>query len=426
MRHLTCSAALVALACLSSAGAADWPRFRGPNGSAVSDATGLPVTWSEKENIAWKAELPGPGSSSPVVTGDRVFVTCYSGYGTDRSNPGDISKLVRDLVCVSLADGKVLWRQSVPATGDEDPYRGQLTQHGYASSTPATDGERVYCFFGKSGVVAFDLDGKKLWQTGVGTDSAIMGWGSGTSLLLYKNLVIVNANAESHAVVALDKASGKKVWKTDAKGYDGSWSTPILADVKGGQDLVVLQPGEIWGMDPRDGALLWYCKDLRGGANTSLVAKGDVVYEIGGGPGGSGAVAVRAGGEGDVTDKAVLWKKSVGSYVPSPVVAGDYLFWTDDRGVAYCLKAADGEEVYRERLPNAGGVYASALAADGKIYVVTRTNGTFVLPAGPEFKVLAKNVIDSDDTDFNASPAVADGRLLLRSDKALYCIGAAK
>ena len=170
MRTNVCSSVLVMLACsIPCAIAADWPRFRGPNGSAVSEETGLPLTWSDTENIAWKAELPGPGSSSPIVSGDRVFVTCYSGYGVERSSSGDQEKLKRHLVCLSLRNGKVLWQKSVPATLPEDRYGGQLSEHGYATHTPAADGQRVFVFFGKSGVLAFDWEGNQLWQTSVGT-----------------------------------------------------------------------------------------------------------------------------------------------------------------------------------------------------------------------------------------------------------------
>jgi outer membrane protein assembly factor BamB len=415
---------MLALACWSAwARAEDWPRFRGPNGSAVSSETGLPLTWSDSENLAWKVELPGPGSSSPIVSGDRVFVTCYSGYGVGRSSPGDQEKLTRHLVCLNLRDGKLLWQKSVPAKLPEDPYQGQLTEHGYATSTPAADGQRVFAFFGKSGVLAFDREGKLLWQKSVGTGSAMMGWGSGASLLLYKNLVIVNANAEDQSLVALDKENGREVWKAEAKGYSGSWSTPVLAEkADGKQELVVFVPDEVWALDPSDGGVLWYCTGLRGAATTSLVARDGIAYALGGGPRGSGSTAIRAGGRDDVSSSRVLWKQSTGSYVPSPVILGGHMYWVDDRGVAYCLKADAGEQVYRERLPGAGGVYASAVAADGKLYVVTRRNGTFVLSAKPEFKVLAHNRLGADSTDFNASPAVSGGCLLLRSNRCLYCI----
>ena len=412
-----------AAACVSLFSGADWSRFRGPDGSAVSSATDLPLSWSDDKNIAWKVELPGPGSSSPIVGDGRVFVTCYSGYGADPEKLGDQQELVRHLICVDAQDGRILWDKKVPAVLPEDPFEGMLRQHGYASHTPVTDGEQVFVFFGKSGVVAFDRDGNQLWQTSVGTGSAALGFGSGASLVLHKDLVIVNANAESQALIALDKASGREVWRAEAQGYNGSWSTPIFVDVGGKTELVVNMPGEVWGMDPSDGGLLWYCEVSRGSGNTSLAAKDGIVYSLSGGPGGSGVVAVRAGGRDDVTKSHVVWKKSIGSYVPSPVVVGDYLYWVDDRGLAYCLKADSGEQVYRERLPGAGGVYASLTAAGGNLYAVSRGKGTFVLPAKPEFKMLAHNEIKSDTSDFNASPAISGNRLLLRSNRFLYCVG---
>jgi len=307
----------------------------------------------------------------------------------------------------------------------EDPYQGQLTEHGYASSTPATDGQRVFVFFGKSGVLAFDRDGKQLWQTSVGTGSAMMGWGSAASPLLYKNLVIVNANPESQSIVALDQNTGRQVWRTEAKGYVNSFSSPSLVDMPGGkQELLVFLPDEVWGLNPGDGALYWYCTGVRGSAIPSLVGKGGLAYVVGGGMMGTGSMAIRAGGSGDVTGSRVVWRHSAGSYVPSPVLVGDHLYWVDERGVACCLKADSGKEVYRQRLPEGGNTYASVVAADGKVYAVTRRSGTFVLPAQPEFKVLAHNRLKSDPTDFNASPAVAGGGLLLRSNRFLYCIGA--
>lgn len=426
------SAAVTAVCFALPLMADDWPGFRGPSGLALSNDTNLPETWSDGQNVAWKTPLPGPGSSSPIVAGDRVFVTCYSGYGVDRSDPGDPKDLVRSVICVRLADGAILWRQSVPAALPEDPFGGMLADHGYASHTAATDGERVYVFFGKSGVLAFDLDGNPLWKQDVGTASQRMQMGSGASLCVYKKLVIVNASIEGEAIFAFDGATGRQVWKTDAKGYDGSYSTPVIVKTGGRDELVVNMPDEIWGLDPNDGGLFWYSTALRGASNTTVVAKNDVVYALAGGPGGTGVVAIRAGGRDDVTERGLLWKKSLGSYVPSPVVVGDYLYWVDDKGIACCLKTDSGDQVYRERLPGlAGGgrrgissaVYASLIAGDGKLFAVSRHNGTFVLAQGATFKLLAHNTFESDDSDFNASPAVTRGHLLLRSNQALYCVG---
>src|SRR5580704_5638430 len=175
---------VVVVASFLSAIGADWPRFRGPNGSATSDERGLPLTWSDDQNVVWKTDLPGPGASSPITTGDRVFVTCYTGFGVEGGTAGKQDDLLRHLVCIDRATGRILWEKSVKAKLPEDRPNRMLSGHGFASSTPATDGERVYVFFGKSGVFAFDLDGNQLWHADVGDGLAMMGFGSGASLIV--------------------------------------------------------------------------------------------------------------------------------------------------------------------------------------------------------------------------------------------------
>jgi len=402
--------------------AANWTRFRGPNGSAISSARDLPADWSSADKILWKTALPGPGTSSPVTFGNRVFLTCYTGYGLVRSDPGNPDGLVRHVLCLDRRNGKLLWDKTVRLKRREDPYRGHLADHGYASSTPVTDGKNVYVFFGKNGVLAFDNTGRQLWRTDVGSGSAIAGWGSGSSPILYKNLVIVNANAESEALIALDKQTGKEVWRAPSSGVRGSWSTPILVDLPGGrQDLVVSVPDEIWGLNPDTGKLRWYAEALPGGALcTSLVADRGVVYAVAGRR--NASAAVRAGGKGDVTKSHVVWTGSLGSYVTSPVVTEGYLYWVSDRGIACCVKADSGKVVYRKRLPGRR-FYASVVLADGKLFAVSRTSGTFVLKVGPKFKLLAHNRFTDDDSVFNAGPAISDGQILIRSDRYLYSIG---
>jgi outer membrane protein assembly factor BamB len=429
-RRQWCCALASAVAAPGLLRADDWRQFRGPGGSGVSRKSRIPDEWGDAKNLRWKAALPGPGSSSPVVIGERVFVTCYTGYGASADDPGDPKNLVRHLLCLGRADGRVLWSADVPATRPEDPYRGYLTEHGYASGTPASDGTAVYVFFGKSGVLAYDLDGKRLWQTGVGTESDNRRWGSGSSPVLYKNTVIVNAASESRSVRALDKTTGKQVWKAEAEGLDLSFGTPALVELPSGRaELALAVPGELWGLNPDTGKLFWHA-DVRMSGNVapSAVAHNGVVYATGGFDG-RGSVAVRAGGKGDVTRSHVVWSARESSYVPSPLVADGRLHWVDDTGMAACLDAATGKVIYRERLPArgdaAGGkaVYASVVLAGDKLIAVTRTAGAFVLAAGPKFRVVAANRL-SDDSDFNASPAVADGELFLRSNQAIYCVGA--
>ncbi len=392
--------------------AADWPQFRGPGGQGVTSDTNLPLVWSESENVVWKTELPGYGASSPIALGDRLYVTCYSGYGLDRENPGRMEDLTLHVICLT-SDGAIVWDQHVQP---KLPESERVRDHGYAAATPATDGEFLYVFFGKTGVLKFDLDGNQLWQADVGDRTH--GWGSGTSPVLYKNLVIVNASVESGSLVAIDKETGAEVWRTG--GMDASWNTPHLVDVGGGkQELVVSVKDKILAFDPATGAPLWNCDGIPDYVCPSIVSQDGVVYVIGGRT--SRAIAVRAGGRGDVTDTHRLWEAKAGANVVSPVIHDGHLYWVSDRNtIAYCVRLADGEVIYAERFR--GQPYASALAGDGKLYVVTRNGGTYVLAAKPQFEQLAHNRLD-DRSTFNASPIVADGKLYLRSDKYLYCIG---
>ena len=411
---------------LGNVWAGEWTRFRGPNGTGVSDETGLPATWSETENLAWKTPLPGAGASSPILWGGRIFLTCYSGYGLDRDDPGDQSQLQRHLICVRASDGKMLWNKSVGAVLPEEPYKGMMRENGYASQTPVTDGRLVYVLFGKTGVIAFDMEGNRAWQTSVGTGSAKMHWGSAASPILYRDLLLVNAWDESKSLVALSKQTGKRIWQADLSEAGLSFSTPVLVDPGNGQmELVVPMPGQVWGLSPETGEKLWSIRTNHSTVITaSPIAGKGTAYVHGGGPQGSGSLAVRAGGKGDVTDTHVEWTSSEMTGPPSPVLLKGLLYWVDGSGKACCMDAKTGELRYSEQLPVSGrfAAYASVVAADQKLYAVTRTSGTFVLAAEPRFKVLAHNTFASDDSEFNASPAISDGRLFLRSDRFLYCL----
>jgi hypothetical protein len=407
----------------------DWPQFRGPNGAGIAASDAQPAfTWSGSQNVKWKLALPGPGSSSPIVASERVFVTCYSGYGDGGS--GTPEKLQRHLICLERATGKVLWDKSVPAELPEDAYTGNLREHGYASSTPVTDGERVYVFFGKTGARAFDFEGRQLWNVNLGHQSSNRRWGSGASPVLFKNLLVVNAAEESRSIYALDKVTGKEVWKADAGTLELSFVTPTLVECAGGRtDLAVAVPGELWGMNPETGKLRWFASTgISGNVSPSVVAADGVAFATGGFPRQS-TVAVRAGGKGDVTQTNIVWTSEQASYVPSPVIWKDHLFVVSDQGVALCLEAKTGKLVYRERLPGVSGAgkpfYASVVLAGGRLYAVSRRNGTFVLEAKPEFKLVAQNKLAADDSDFNATPAIVGRQIFLRSNRNLYCIEAA-
>jgi outer membrane protein assembly factor BamB len=408
--------AVVSLALVAPA-AADWTGFRGPKNLGLSAERGLPTEWSGTKNVVWKVKLPGPGSSNPITTGGRIYLTYYTGYGMGPG--GDPKELRRHLLALDRKTGNVLWDKEEPGKLPEARYQGQINLHGYASSTPVTDGERIYVFHGKSGVFAYDLDGKQLWQADVG--SGTNGWGSGSSPVLYKNLVLVNASIESNSLIALDKQSGKETWR--ARGVARTWGTPALVDVPGGKpEVVVNAPRTLLGYDPDTGKELWRCEGIPDGyVCTTAVSQNGVVYAIGGRQ--NTAIAVRAGGRGDVTKTHRLWSKNVGANVTSPVLSEGHLYWVNDRGQAICVKADTGATVYQERLPGSLMAYASPLAADGKLYMVSRESGTYVLAARPKYELLARNQFGDDKSVCNASPAVDQGQLLLRSDQYLYCLG---
>ena len=397
---------------------ADWNQFRGPDGLGTSTEKNLPSQWSSKKNIVWKTRLPGPGTSSPVTTGSRVFLTSYTGYAVATDDPGKMEDLRRQVLCLDRKNGKILWTKEFEPILPEHKYAGEGAYHGYSSSTPITDGKRLYVFFGKSGVFCFDLEGKQLWHTLVGKN--VHGWGSGTSPVLYKNLLIVNASVESGALVALDKMSGKEIWRS--AGISSSWNTPVLVPLsKGVFEVVVSVQDRLLGFDPETGKELWQAEGIHRYVCPSVVAHEGVVYAIGGG---HTSLAVRAGGRGNVTKTHTVWRESKGSNVSSPVYHDGHLYWAGDNGLVYCQEAATGKTVYQKRLaPAAGLIYASPLLAGGKIYYVSQRKGTYVVAASPKFELLEHNVFADDNSRTNGSPAVSEGQLLLRSDQDLYCIG---
>lgn len=423
-RILTLLACLLASETMSS----DWPRFRGPNGTGISPDATPPTTWSDTQNVHWKTALPGAGTSSPIVVGDRVFLTCW----TQDSAGGTSASLVRQLVCLDRLTGKIRWSRSVPAETPADRYEGFLQEHGYASHTPASDGERVYVYFGRGGALAFDLEGRELWRASLGTEANAKNWGSASSPILYGDKVIINASEESHAIHALDRRTGRQIWKAEGDSLSYAFGTPVLSEAGGRVDLLMALPNELWALNPETGKLRWYAESgLPGNIAPSVVIGEGMAFAFGGFPR-TGALAVKLGGKGDVTSSNVVWSGNNSSYVPTPVLHEGRLYFASDAGFAVCLDAKTGALVYKERLPGAsasgrGGkpFYASAVLANGNIYAVSRRNGVFVFAAQPAFKLVAHNRLSGDDSDFNATPALAGRQLFLRSDRHLYCIGPA-
>lgn len=391
--------------------AADWPQFRGPGGMGTAEAK-LPETWSDTENIVWKTPLPGEGASSPIIVGKRLFITAASG-GADA--------VERRVLCIDPASGKILWEKAVVS---ELPEQGRIREdHGYASATPAANGTHVFVFFGKSGVFCFDHAGRQIWNTKVG--SKLHEWGSAASLALYNKAVLVNASVESESLVALDQATGKEMWR--AGGIKESWHAPVVAPGPAGKSEVVMATvGEILSFNADTGQPLWRCKTGIAWYMCPLpLVKNGVVYAVGG-RSGTGGLAVRTGGSGDVTETHRLWTLAKGTNVPSPLIHNEHLYFgNDNSGVVSCVDLKTGEFKYSERLsPNPEQIYASPVLAGGRIFYIGRGGRMAVVSAEPQFKQIASAVLENGRGIFNASPAIHGDRLFIRSNKFLYCIGA--
>lgn len=404
-----------------------WPQFRGPGGSAVGPEGGaVPTTWSDAKSVKWKTALPGPGSSSPVYWEDKLLVTCYTGYGTDVREIGREKDLARHLLCLDRTTGKILWKQSVPLVNREDTYRGYLTEHGYASSTPVTDGRGVYVFFGKSGVHAFSMDGKKVWSREVGKSSGNRRWGSGSSPILHGELLIVSAADESRAIVALDKTSGEERWRYESDKLELAYNTPMIRALDGGRsELILSAPTELFGLNAATGKRRWWLSSsLAGNVCPGVVIAGGHVCTFGGYPR-KGSLAAKLGGEGDITG-SIAWKSKVTTYVPTPIAIGEHLYWVNDESQAVVMKTATGELVRMREVEGIVGTrkrsfYASLVRSGDKLFAVSRRNGTFVFEANPEMNQVAHNKL-GDDSDFNATPALAKDAIYLRSNRFAYCI----
>jgi outer membrane protein assembly factor BamB len=456
---VTCSFLVFGIGVLSFASGADWSRFRGPNGTGISpEEKAIPAVWAES-NTKWKVPLPGPGHSCPIVVKDRIYLTCWTGYAVDRENPGDQKDLRLHLLSIDRSDGKTVWSKAIEPSLPEERYGGMFAQHGYASHTPVSDGEKIFAFFGKSGVVAFDLEGNQLWKVSVGSHRDERGWGSAASPIVYKNLVIVNASIEDNAIVALDKLTGKEVWKAEADGIRSIWGTPLLAKVDDDRtDLVLSVPEEIWGFNPDTGKLRWYCEGVpTNGIKASAILGDGVLFAQGDREG--GALGVKVGGKGDIEDN-IVWTENHRGGVSSPMYHDGLIYWISG-GFANALDAKTGKEIYRERIAggesgNAAGAggdrggrgggagrggrggggfgrggfgggsdYASPVVSGKHLFQVTRSGDVIVLELGRVFKAPKRMKLGSpgERADFSATPAISNGEMFIRSTKHLYCIG---
>jgi outer membrane protein assembly factor BamB len=424
------------------AGAADfagealdnWHQWRGPLATGFAPHGDPPLRWDGRANVKWKAAVPGRGSATPIVWRDRVFVLTAVDTGR-KAAPADLPPKPEArfqkrteppdtyhqflVLCYDRATGKLLWRQ---VAAEQVPHEGRHPTHSYAAGSPMTDGRRLLVPFGSRGLYCYDLDGKLLWQRDFGRMNTRLGWGEGATPVLHGDAVVVNWDQEADSFVAvLDARTGATRWK---KGRDEvtSWATPLVVEHQGTTQAVVSATNRVRSYDLATGEVLWECGGQTANVIPSPVAKGGVAYCVSGYRG-AAAVAVPLDARGDLTgtDK-VLWRFDRGTpYVPSPLLMGERLYFTQrNEGVLTSLDLGTGKPVIdRARLPGADSLYASPVGAKGRIYVAARDGTCLVLKEGDRLEVLATNALGEG---VDASPAIVGKQLFLRGERHLYCI----
>lgn len=421
--------------------AQNWPGWRG-DGRGVSTEKNLPLKWAEGENVKWKTPIPGAGHSSPIIWGNRIFVTTavaedpnvetFRGgvyMGGNRSKP-DKSGYAYRVLCLDADRGSILWSK-VAVT--QHPKTRRHTKNTYASETPVTDGKYVFASFGSMGLYCLDFAGNVIWQHDLGLLRGRRGWGTGASPILFQNTVMVNCDSDDDSyMIALDKTTGDTVWRTGRE-EGPSWGTPFLLEAGGRTTVVTNATKRMRGYEAATGKLLWECA---GGSMISVpspVATQNLVFLSSGHNIGfvrpQPIIAVRSEALGDITpgkgesqSQGVAWSHPMGGpYVPSPIAIGDYLYVPSDKGFLTCYEARTGKVVYgKQKLGARNTITASPIAGDGKIYIQAEDGECYIVKQGPEFEILAVNKLDEV---FCASPAVSGGQLFLRGRKHLYSIG---
>ena len=424
--------------------AQNWPQWRGPSSHGVSSESNLPITWSAKENIAWKATLAGLGTSSPIVWNDRIIATSQIG-SVPLAGGGNHPQLARDDRALSAqenpiggrrpaadrtgevwfvveafrrADGARLWEYRTRATG---PLPEVHEKHNLATPTPVTDGERIYAWFGNGQLVALDMQGRLVWSRHLGLEYSRFEtqWGHGSSPVLHGDLLILLCDHLNDAyLLALDIRTGKERWKVDRGDGRVSHSTPLVIPGPQRHELLVNSSQRIDAYDPLTGKLLWYTGSERQTPIPTAVFHDGRIY-LSRGYRNSDYMAIRPGGNGDITKTHVEWQAASGaSYVPSILYYDGLLYMSNEVGVITCADAKTGARVWRHRLD--GVFFASPVAGNGRVYLVSETGKTFVLRAGRTPEVLAENDLDER---LIASPAISGGRIFLRSDRTLFAVG---
>jgi outer membrane protein assembly factor BamB len=418
--------------------AEDWPQFRGPQSNGVAEDSSLPDSWSATQNVVWKTEIPGSGWSSPVVWGDRIFVTSVIStvardtpkkglyFGGNREDiPSDEHRWM--VYAIDWKTGKIAWEREVHRGAPRSSHHLKNT---YASETPVTDGERVYAYFGNVGLFVFDMDGKPIWSESWAPLRTLYGWGTASSPVLYKGRIyVIDDNEEQSFLVALDKRTGKQIWRVE-RDESSNWSTPYVWETERRAEIITSGTRKVRAYD-LDGKLLWELGGMSSVVIPTPFAHDGLLYLASGYVGDAvrPVYAVRPGAQGDISLKEgetrnehIAWyQRQAGPYNPSPLVYGDYYYTLLDRGMMTCHEARTGREIYgKQRIdPEASAFTASPWAYNGKIFALSEDGDTFVIQAGPQFKVLGKNPLNEMCM---ATPAIARGSLIIRTSTKLYRI----
>ena len=434
---LLCGLTCAALAAERPAGHDEnWPQWRGPDGIGIALHGDPPVEWDESKNVRWKIDIPGSGHATPVIWGDRIFV--QTAIETDeriqpkaedaapargrRGPPArDTSSVLKFVVlCINRQDGQILWQRTVC---QERPHQGTHATGTWASNSPVTDGRHVYAYFGSRGLYCLDMQGNPKWEKDFGAMNIKMRFGEGSSPALHGDTLVVHWDHEDQSfIVALDKTTGDQLWRAERDEIT-SWSTPLVVEHEGTTQVIVSATGRIRSYDLKTGKVIWECGGMTRNVIPTPVVDNGMVY-VTSGFRGSALLAIRlSAAKGDITDtQAVVWRHGKDTpYVPSPLIYGDALYFLKvNSGVLSCLNAATGEEHYTgQRLDGVRSVYASPVAASGRIYIAGRNGVTAVIEHGSQYELLGTNKLDDG---FSASPAIVGTEIYLRGHKSLYCI----
>ncbi len=396
-----------------------WNQYRGHLGRSMTSDSSLPITWGHNENVLWRTELKGRGTSSPVIYQNKVFLTASSRINTTESNAGDANNLTHHVICIDCTTGKYLWIRDiqVPSSPQKQHEGGQ--QQRFSASTPVVDENRVYTFFGAAGVFAFDHSGTLDWQADVGSQTD--GYNKSASLILHNNLLIVNASVESESIYAIDKYTGIGAWKID--GIEKSYSTPVLGvTTKGDRELIILEKDFVRAYDPDSGKEIWFCEGIHDEVASTPFVKMGVCFCNGGVP--NQMMAIKIGGRGDVTDSHKLWEVPQGARVASPIYLSGQIYLLGDNGRMQCFDSRDGSLISQTQLATEATTYASPLFSSNLLYIPTEDKGVFVCEATSDLETISHNTIDGDDNLLEASFAASGRLLFLRNDQYIYCIGA--